>query len=318
VSWKGASLFYHQLAVVVRTDLPVAKALVLSGPVASGFHRLHAAAWGAGCEAGSPLWQLLQASGEDPMAVALVRAGEISGRLPELADRLATHYEHLDKLAWDFAARALYPFGLLHLALLVAALPMVIFFGWPLYSLLYGPVGLWLAIVALAVAGRFAHASGLLGRLMLKPGPDLLVRPLLTSMTCEVLGAAFAAGMLVPEAFELAAGAVGNRTWAERMRALARRARDGAVPGVGAAMAELGFAQTHVAIISSAEVAGRLDQSLDQVATIAEDAFRQRTVWLVRILNAVIYAVAALVVGAVVIGAAMSYVNFLSGLARET
>ncbi len=318
MSWKGAALFYHQVGVIVRTDLPIARALALSGPVASGFHARHAAAWSAGCEAGKPLWVQLEASGEDPMAVALVRAGEISGRLPELAERLATHYEHLDKLLWDFIGKALYPFGLLHAALIVMVLPLVVFKGWPLYSLLFGPIALWVFIIGVLVAGKIFHQKGLLGKLMLLPGPNLLVRPLLTSMTCEVLGAAFAAGMLAPDALELAAGAVGNRTWTGRLLALATRVRGGGVHGIGVALGELGFSRTHVAIISSDEIAGRLDHALIQVATIAEEDFRQRTAWLVKGLNTVLYTIAALVVAAVVIGAAMSYVNTINSMSSES
>ena len=250
--------------------------------------------------------------------MALVRAGENSGRLPELCDRLAVHYEHLDKLLWNFIGKAIYPVILLHAALITPNVPAVFLGTKPAIALLYGPLALWTLIAIGVIVAYSIRKSGMLARIMLMPGPILFARPLLTAMTCEVVGAAFAAGMLAPDALEMAAGAIPNRVWTAKMRDIAEESRRGRINSVGQALATLGFANDHAQILTSAETAGRIDQALTQVATIAEEAFRLRTEWGVRILNGILYAIAVIVVAGVVIGGMSQYVQAINDASKDT
>jgi type II secretory pathway component PulF len=307
MSLAARGRFFRQLAVLTRTGMPIANALRLAGDTAGAPYRLRAAAWAEGCTRGADLASQMRSAGEAPFPIALVRAGESTGRLPELAARIADHDDQMQALRSLAIGKLVYPLFLLHVALVVPAVPSVVAGNSSTFWLLAGPLTLWLVVGGLLVLGKIWHASGVLARLALLPGPRLLSLPFLTCNVCLVLAAALAAGLKYRDGLELAAAACGNRVLRDRLLRLATDIDRGAVRDLTTALKQAGFNHALVSLIASGEQSGTLDRSLDQAAVAAREAFQMRALWATKLFTGAIY-------GLVVLFVAWQIVSMYAGI----
>lgn len=299
MTWVGAAAFYDQLRGILAAGLPLRQALELAGNAAAGRHRLLAPRWAAGCAAGQTLAEQLARDGEPVLAAALVRAGEASGRLPEMCGEIAGYYQHAVVLRRLMISRLVYPVILIHVALVVAAVPAAFADESPLLVLV-GPAALWaLVAVAVVIGSRLGPTTA--SRLALLPGLRALTLPLVAANTCLVLRAALSAGMLFPAALDLAAGACGNRVIAQRLRAAAAGLVANGQGNLTSALAQAGFPAVVVQLVANGEVAGKLEDALAHGAELEREAFRLRSEWTARIVAGTIYGLALLLAAVTVI-----------------
>jgi type II secretory pathway component PulF len=176
--------------------------------------------------------------------------------------------------------------------------------------LLAGPLTLWAFVAGVVLVARLWHASGLLARLALLPGPRFVVQPFLTCNLCLVLAAAMAAGLKVRDALELAAEAVGNRVLAVRLRDAARQVDNGTVANLTQALATVHLPATMLMLVSAGEQSGTLDRSLDQAAVAARESFQVRALWTTKAFTSVIY-------GMVVLFVAWQIISLYSGIIQQ-
>ncbi len=309
MSWVHSAGFFRQLSVLTRTGMPIVNALRLAGDTAGQDYRRRADGWATGCSQGRDLAGQLADSGEPPLVVALVRAGEATGRLPELCARIADHFSQLVALRGLAIGKLIYPVFLLHMALIVPAIPKVFNEASP-WWLLAGPAVLWLVVGGLVVAGKVWHEAGVLARLALLPGPGFLAMPFLTCNTCLVLAAAMAAGMKVRDALELASAACGNRVFAARLRASATDVERGILPNLTTALRRAGLPERICDLISSGEQSGTLETVLDQAAVAARESFQTRMTWATKIFTSIIY-------GAVVLWVGWTVISMYTGMMNQ-
>jgi type II secretory pathway component PulF len=294
MTWTSAARFYRQLSLVHKAGISLAQAVGMAGGATNGEHRLRAQAWSQACTQGSQFADQLEASKEEPFAIALIRAGERSGRIPEMATLVAEHYEHRLALRDLILARLIYPVILLHVALVMPAVVLVLAYSWPVASLLIGPACIWAVAFGVYLAEKTSRRTGLTARMVLQQPLSYLAMPMVIANSCHVLRAGLTAGMLVPDALELAADGCGNREMAARLRAAGEGVRHGRIPNLAAAIGACGFPSTELGLISNAETVGKLEEVLGQVATLAEESFRLRTLWAAKIFTGVIYGIAML------------------------
>ena len=306
MSWTHSTGFFRQLSVLTRSGMPIVNALRLAGDTAGSDYRKRADAWAVGCSQGKDLASQMAASGESPFIVALVKAGETTGRLPELCSRISDHFSQLVALRGLAIGKLIYPVCLLHMALVVPAIPKVFGEGSP-WLLLAGPAILWAIVIGLVVAGKIWHQAGVLARLAVMPGPRFLFLPFLTCNTCLVLAAAMAAGMKVRDALELAAGACGNRVFAANLNQAAADVERGALPNLTTALRQAGLPERLCDLISSGEQSGTLEVVLDQAAVAARESFQTRITWSTKVFTSMIY-------GAVVIYVGWTVVSMYTGI----
>lgn len=290
--WRRTALFHGQLAGLLDAGLPIGRSLVLAGATAGGPMTTACASWSASCEGGSHLWTVLAASGEAPLVVALVRAGEESGRLPDCCRRIAGICERLARTRDEAVGRLIYPALLLHAALIAPAVPGAVLGRSDPLWLLAGPACLWGIIAALAAVGWITGRSGLFGRLMLRWPFSFLAMPMLTANTAAVLEAAFSAGMRVQAAFALAAGACGNQAMGARLAEAGVSIEERRLGSVAEGLAHGGIGGDLLALVQTGEAGGRLDRALAQVATLAEERFASRLRWTAKIATGTVYAIA--------------------------
>lgn len=316
MSWSRTATFHEQLAVTLNAGLPIAQAVQLAGDTAGGDLRPQARRWGDGCAAGHGLAGQLAAAQQPEFDVALIKAGETSGRLPEMCRELAAHYRHRIELRNLVIGRLVYPVVLIHVALLALGVVLTFSSGWSPWIILVLPVLLWLSV------GGAWLLFGLLGaarraRLALAGPLAPLTLPLVAANTCTVLRAALSAGMLMPDALELTAGACGNQVLGSRLAEAGRDLRHNRLDSLSAALARTGLPAIVVDHVTSGERSGKLDETLGQAAMLMRESFRLRAEWTARVTCGLIYGAAMLAAVAVVFFFWSGYFGMINDVMKD-
>lgn len=293
--WQQEAILWETLGTILEAGLAPDRALALAAEPAGGATARMARAAAKRVGHGEPLGQALLAAGADPLACAVIRAGEHTGRLPPMLRRLGEACRLRARLRDETISRLIYPSILVHLALFLLPLPKVVAGSLPVWAMLLGPLALWLGLGGMLLAGWWFRRSGLLGRFVLRRPLAFLCWPALAADLAAILGAAFSSGMLGPEALELAAGACPNRLLAQRLRLAGSGLRANRLPDLSAALAEVGLAGDLLEIIRAGEVSGRLDQACEQVRTIASERFSWRLQWTGKMVTGTCYGLSMLI-----------------------
>lgn len=314
MSWARTALFHEQLAVTLDAGLSIVQAVQLASDTAGGELRAQGKTWSSGCANGRGLAE--QLVDQPPFDIALIKAGETSGRLPEMCRELAAHYRHRMALRTLVLGRLVYPVVLIHVTLLTMGIVLVFMRGWPAWTILGLLLGLWLtvggAFAVLRLLGPLTRAQ-----IALRGPLAALTLPLVAANTCTVLRAALSAGLLMPDALELSAGACGNRVLGQRLKEAGGDLRYNRLESLGAALARCGLPALVVDHITTGERSGRLDQTLGQAATLMRESFRLRAEWTARVICGAIYGGAMLAAAAVVVVAYMGYMGLISDALQE-
>ncbi len=317
LAWSGRrigvaqlALMTRQLATLLRAALPVEEAL---GTVAEQTELPRARALLLSLRAqvleGRALGQAMQAHpavfGADYCAT--VTAGEQTGRLDVVLERLADLVERRQQLQQKLVTALIYPLLLAVVAMLIViglltyVVPQVVdvFVGMdqtlPLLTRVliglseglqrWGLYGLALLVVALAGAGwllrqprwrRRAHA------LQLRvPGLRRLIVGANTSRFTRTLSILIASGVPAVEAMRIGAGVIGNVPMREAVEAAAGRVREGA--SLFQSLSITGyFAPLALHLIASGEASGRLEELLERSADALE---REQEAWLATLMS---------------------------------
>ncbi|MFP4682435.1 MAG: type II secretion system inner membrane protein GspF [Ectothiorhodospira sp.] len=255
-----------------------------------------------------------------------VDAGEQSGHLEVVLDRLADYTENRQQMRQKIQLALFYPAVLTAMALLVtlALLTYVV----PEVVQVFEGIGQelpWLTRALIAVSdGLRAWGAYLLGGLVLlvlalrwllrRVGPQrawhaLLLRlPLVgrlnrganTARFARTLSILSASGVNVLEALRIGAEVIANRPMREAVQSVARRVREGS--GIGAALERTGqFPPMTVHLIRSGEASGDLDRMLERAALNQERELETRIALLMGILEPVMILVMGLVVLVIVL-----------------
>lgn len=289
--------FYGSLAAAIDAGLPPDQALTLAtshDPMSSRVTP------GQVTSSQSLSENLIDGSGPfESFEIQAIQAGERAGRLPEVLQRMGRYFQARGQAMDRLGTGLLYPVILLHGAILLP--PLFILFRdgvasylsavGPLLILLYGVVGIgWGFFRKLE---RFALAVPLGGN---------LARHQSLADFAHLFAILFAAGIPLPRALDQAARA--NRLTS--VRAAGQRAasavRRGATLGEGLAGEDQVFARAFVATIHIGEVAGKLEESLEQAARMAQEEADQALRRLVVGMPALAFATAVGVVAWVVFG----------------
>lgn len=286
-------LLTRQLATLVQAGLPLDEALAALAEGAEGrLHRVVLALRARVMEGDTLAAALAEFPGSfDPLYRASVAAGEQSGRLATVLQRLASHLEARDALRRRLIAALAYPVLLLLVAALVVsglmlyvvpevtdvflrtgqALPLPTRVLMVLSAVL-GNYGAWLLLATLAAGAGLAALwpreefhqwrdrqwlrMPLVGRLLLAMEAARFAR------TLALLGAS---AVPLLDALKLAGDTVQNRVIRAALATVAARVREGAP--LARALAQSGrFPPVATRLVASGERAGRLDAMLDEAA----------------------------------------------------
>ena len=221
----------------------------------------------------------------------MVKAGETSGRLTEMCRDLASHYRHRIALRTLVIGRLVYPVMLIHVTLLALGIVLTFTNGWSPWIILGLPLLLWLTVAGAWFGLRMLGAATL-AKLALAGPIAPLTMPLVAANTCTVLRAALSAGLLMPDALELTAGACGNSLLGRRLVEAGGDLRHNRLDSLTAALKRVGLPTIVVEHTNSGERSGKLDETLGQSAMLMRESFRLRAEWTARITCGIIYACA--------------------------
>lgn len=209
--------------------------------------------------------------------VALLAAGEKSGRLPQCFKLLADYYTEQARLLRQGISDLMYPLFLFHFAVLLGPVPALFTSGdFLAYGLtvgvVLGPLYAGVAALVLAVQGRhgerwrgwiesITHAVPLLGRAR---------RNLALARLTAALEALINAGVPIIEAWMLAAAASGSPMLKRTVAGWRPQLETGTTPAE-AILASRRFPDLFCNLYHSGEVSGKLDEQLRHLNTYYQD-----------------------------------------------
>ncbi len=329
--------FARQMATLVRAAVPLDRSLALCRDLAEGQKSKEVIEnILSELRSGKSLAESLSAVGNffPPLYVAMVRAGEASGTLPVVLDRLVEFEEFNEELRNFLLAALIYP------ALLVtaggAAIALLLGFVVPRFAQVFAEAGKelplptwilmqvaegfrqygWLAAAALVAAvwlgrGWVRTESGRLrwDRWKLRvPLVGAVELKLQMARFSKTLGTLLAQTVPIVAAMRLTREVLGNRILAATIEPLIQGIKRG--QGLATPMKEAGlYPALAVQLATLGEQTGRLDLMLLQVAEIYEREVRAATKRLVALIEPAIILVMGLIVGSIVISTLLAIVS---------
>jgi len=294
ISHTELSLFTRQLAILVRSGLPLDEALTAVSEQSEG-KRVKRIALGvrAGVVEGNTLAMSLNQfpNAFPPLFRATIEAGEQSGKLDYILERLAEYVEKRQAMRSKILLAAFYPAILTFVAigvvllLLTYVVPQVIqvfdSIDAELPPLTKGLIGLsgflrdygvYLAILLAAgavVFGRMMRAPAFqrrVHRLILRlPLVGRLTRGANTGRFTRTLGILFGSGVPILDAMRIGTQVVSNLPMRDAIEEAAIKVREGAPLSRSLNASKL-FPPITVHLIASGETSGKLDEMLDRSA----------------------------------------------------
>lgn len=214
--------------------------------------------------------------------MALMHAGEQSGRLPACFKLLAAHYETAAALLRKTISSLLYPILLFHMAVFIAPLPDF-FRTWNPLPYLAKTLGLlipvYAAVVALVYAAQGQHGerwrSLIEHTLHHVPVLGSARRNLSLARLASALEALLAAGVSIIEAWDLAGAASGSPALGRAVVAWKPQVLSGVTPGE-AVRHSGAFPDLFCNLYQTGEVTGSLEETLQRLSTLYhEEGARQ-------------------------------------------
>lgn len=330
ISPRDLTLFSRQLATLLTAGVPLLQAFhVLGESLSKPAMRLVVQALGMDVSAGASMAQALSRHPLtfDALYVNLVAAGEQSGTLDRMLERLAGHLEKRERLKARVRKALWYPSTVVAVGFAVSAILLIKVV--PQFEQMFEGVGAslppltrltielsefaqqwWLVLLGSAgvMAGaarwwvkrsaraRFA-AHGLALRL---PVVGTILEQAAVARFCRTLATAFAAGVPLVEALKTAAGACGNDVYCQAVAAVQNEVASGQRLHL-AMRATRRFPPLALQMVAIGEEAGALDSMLTRVADHFEREVDDRVDTLTSLLEPLIIVVLGVVVGGLVL-----------------
>ncbi len=328
---KDIAVFSRQLATMLKAGVPMVQAFDIVGQGHSNpsMGKLIMQVK-LDIEAGGTLASALAQHPRyfDDLFVSLVDAGEQSGALETLLDKVATYKEKSEALKNKIKKAMTYPISVLVVAVVVSAILLIfvvptfadMFAGFgaelPAFTLfvvglsdtLVDNVWLFIAIIAGAIYSfkqakiRSKAFRDSLDKLALKlPGVGLLTMNAAIARFARTLSTMFTAGVPLVEAMESVANAAGNSVYQKAILQVRDDIASGTTLQVSLASRKDLFPNMLVQMVGIGEESGALDEMLDKVADYYEEAVDDAVDNLTAMLEPLIMSFLAVVIGGLVI-----------------
>ncbi|SEM91048.1 type II secretion system F family protein [Halomonas caseinilytica] len=330
VGSRDIMLFARQMATLLRAGIPVLQGFkVIANGVEKPAMRLLVETLGKDVAEGASLAEALERHPRHfgSLFTHLVAAGEQSGTLERMLDRVATHKEKVERLQARVRKALWYPAVVLATGIVVATLLLIkvvprfegLFrdFGAELPALTrltlmlsqavqhYWLWGVMLVIgLPLLVHVGQRRSSTFAGRLhalalRLPVLGDILAKSCVARY-CRTLATTVGAGVPLVEGLESAAGATGNRAFGTAVDHIRHDVLDGQPLHVAMRHSK-GFPSLAIQMIAIGEESGTLDQMLDRIADHYEQAVDERVDVLTSLLEPAVIVILGVMVGGLVV-----------------
>ena len=331
ITTKDIAVFSRQLATMMKAGVPMVQAFDIVGQGHSNpsMGKLIMQVK-VDVEAGGTLASALSQHPAyfDDLFVSLVDAGEQSGALETLLDKVATYKEKSEALKNKIKKAMTYPISVLVVAVVVSAILLIfvvptfaeMFEGFgaelPAFTLfvvglsdtLVDNVWLFIAVIAAVVYGfkqakvRSKAFRDSLDKLALRlPAVGILTTNAAIARFARTLSTMFAAGVPLVEAMDSVAGAAGNSVYQKAILQVRDDISSGTTLQVSLASNKELFPNMLIQMVGIGEESGALDEMLDKVAEYYEEAVDDAVDNLTAMLEPMIMSFLAVVIGGLVI-----------------
>ncbi len=331
ITTKDIAVFSRQLATMMKAGVPMVQSFDIvaqghSNPSMSRLiYQIKATVEGGGTLAGALAQHPAQF---DDLFVSLVDAGEQSGALETLLEKVATYKEKSEALKTKIKKAMTYPITVLVVAVVVSAILLIFVvptfanmfasFGAELPAFTRFVVGLsdglvnnvWFfigAIIAAIYAFKQAKIRSrgfreFLDRLTLKlPAVGQLATNAIIARFSRTLATMFAAGVPLVEAMVSVAGASGNSVYYKAIMQVRDDIASGTTLQSSLSQNKALFPNMLIQMVGIGEESGALDDMLDKVAEYYEEAVDDAVDNLTALMEPMIMAFLAVVIGGLVI-----------------
>lgn len=319
VSVRDLAIFYRQLATAVRAGIPIHRALI-SVAENTGKPRLRRVVQTVVNDLmqGKPLAQAMRKQPHvfDELQIALIQAGEESGLLDNMLERLADYLERDYKLRLKIRAGTFYPKVLLVAGIFIPKIPILVV-GGGLIPYLRETVGwagpILLAVLAIVALVRIALQVEPLREAydslkLMFPGIGGLVRQLAMARFSRAMAALFSAGVPLQRAIAISALAADNYYLTKRLRSAVTAVEHG--QSLSSAFQQTGVMPPLVLdMLRTGESTGSVDAMMDKVAEYYEQETDVKSHQAVIALSVGVYLLIALWIASMIIGFWQGYAS---------
>lgn len=322
----------RQLSTLLASGVSLVRALTIISQdegISAGLRRVYESVLSE-VRKGSSLSDALEAQQVFPaLMLGMIRAGEGSGRLDRVAERLAVHYEKAHQMNQQVKSALMYPMILAVLS--VAVVIVIVTFVLPQFSDLFSTMdslpAVTLALMAfsdfmvtkwylllLGLAALAAALRALLRALLRVPSVRLaldrgkltmpvfgkLHRIICTARFARTISSLYASGLPIITALQTARDTIGNAYIVSQFDAVLAQVRSGV--SLSAALESVdGFQRKLCSSIAVGEETGQLDSMLDSIADSMEYDAQQASRRMMTILEPMLIVLMAFVVGFIII-----------------
>jgi len=315
--------FYRQLSTLLTSGFSISGALHhltenSSPDISSVTSRLH-----SGVAKGNPFtrqMKLLSPEVFTEFEIGVVEAGENSGSLPESLLNLAEYFEFMTGIKNKIISGLTYPVILLHLAILIPAVPVLFLQGIAAFLIkIFPPLFLiYLLFFSAVFFFRYSKQSPVLiekkDRIILKiPFFGKLLIKIEVLRFLKSFVALYTAGAGIIRGVEVAAGTVGNTVIKNDIKTLLPLLRK------GGSMSEVfcgkpWFPAVVCDMLKTGEVSGTIEETLKKVSGYLTDEVNVTIEQILKIMPVAVYLLVALYIGYVVISFYVRYLGMLTSL----
>lgn len=316
----------RQLSTLLASGVSLVRALTIISQdegISAGLRRVYESVLSE-VRKGSSLSDALEAQQVFPaLMLGMIRAGEGSGRLDRVAERLAVHYEKAHQMNQQVKSALMYPMILAVLSVAVVIVTFVLPQFSDLFSTMASLPAVTLALMAfsdfmvtkwyLLLLGLAALAAAL--RAMLRvpsvrlaldrakltmPVFGKLNRIICTARFARTISSLYASGLPIITALQTARDTIGNAYIVSQFDAVLAQVRSGV--SLSAALESVdGFQRKLCSSIAVGEETGQLDSMLDSIADSMEYDAQQASRRMMTILEPMLIVLMAFVVGFIII-----------------
>jgi type II secretory pathway component PulF len=251
--------------------------------------------------------------------LALIDAGERSGRIDACFRLLADYYNERARLIRQIISDLMYPVFVFHLAIFVVALLEFLWSGHWLLILLGGLIPIYAITIFLIYASQDRHSevwrSKVESVLRFVPILGIARHYLALSRLAAALEALISAGVNIIEAWDLAAAASGSPALRYTVAAWRSKVTAGQKPSE--AVRECGlFPEMFANFYASGEISGKLDDSLCQLHRLYNEEGSRKIHLVSKWVPQVIYLGVALIVAYIAVRGMQAYVNEINTMSH--
>ncbi len=325
---KQLSEFSRELSTLLASGISIVRALeiVAGGEGLSARVRSVYLDVLSQLQKGVHLWEAMEAQKCFPeLMLGMIRSGEESGRLDQVTERLALHYERDNRLREQVKSAMTYPAVLLVMS--TAVVILIVTFILPQFEELFSEMehlpavtmflmgasnflvnrwyvlllAVFLLAVILQILGKTETMRRTLGYLKIHlPVVGRLNKVIYTARFSRTLSSLYASGMPILSALKTAGETVGNLYIEEQFEEVVSQVRSGASLSQSLCRVD-GFLQKLSSIILVGEESGRLDVMLDSIAVTIEEDAEAASKRLVTLLEPMLICMMALIVGFIIV-----------------